>query len=117
MQQPNPFPSPNLCCRCVILAAAPADARWSPTRHACFPPAFRRTVRALLLCNHGLAEQHARNMATLKPELACTIWLDEIEALRLRAEADACAPPLPADALLDIVRCLAAQPLSGWMGR
>lgn len=124
-------------CRCVILAAAPAGARWATGRHGFFPLAFRRTVHALLLCNHALAAQRARCLLreaeaalSRSPLLFCVAVCSpgpdaEVEAYkalaqavqRLRAQAEACTPPLPADALLEIVRCLAAQPLSCWMGR
>ena len=45
---------PCSCSPSVVLAAAPAAARWSPARHRHFPPAFKQAVRQLLLVNRRL---------------------------------------------------------------
>ncbi|KAL4447713.1 hypothetical protein ABPG75_004932 [Micractinium tetrahymenae] len=41
-------------CKVVVLAAAPPSARWSPSRHRFFPPAFKQAARQLLLVNSRL---------------------------------------------------------------
>lgn len=38
----------------MVLAAAPPAARWSPSRHRFFPPAFKQVARQLLLANNRL---------------------------------------------------------------
>lgn len=62
---PSALPLPT--CRSVVLAAAPATLRWSPTRHAFFPPAFKRATRQLLLANHRLLKQACAPAAEAPP--------------------------------------------------
>ncbi|KAI7838481.1 hypothetical protein COHA_007744 [Chlorella ohadii] len=120
-------------CKLVILAAAPAASRWSPARHPHFPPAFQRTVRTLLLCNHRLAAQHAdvqpdaQDVSRFEVLSKAAEWdepcyCDACSTRQQRAERDKRlaqraqrSAGLPADALLEVVRCLAAEPISTWM--
>jgi hypothetical protein len=50
-----------------VLAAAPAASRWSPATHRHFPPAFKHTVRALLLANHRLGASRASAGSSPEP--------------------------------------------------
>ena len=120
-------------CRLVVLAAAPAASRWCPARYPHFPAAFRRTVRTLLLCTRRLAAQHAdgqpdiedvsrfsgRSMAPDWDEPcscdACSTCQQRAERDKRLAQRAQRSAGLPADALLEVVRCLAAEPISTWM--
>ncbi|PRW45403.1 ankyrin-3 isoform X9 isoform A [Chlorella sorokiniana] len=131
-------------CKLVILAAAPAASRWSPARHLHFPPTFQRTVRALLLSSHRLAAKHAAAQAAADkaslvaarhsspaggeepcPCVGCTISCPQERAdyfrgvaVLARFQRDRLAETpsgLPTDALMEVVRCLAAEPVSTWL--
>lgn len=54
-----------------FLPLLAAGEKWSPERHAAFPPAFRRAARALLLASEcgGLGDGSAGQDVRLPPEV------------------------------------------------
>ncbi|PSC73617.1 Serine threonine-phosphatase 6 regulatory ankyrin repeat subunit A isoform A [Micractinium conductrix] len=114
-------------CRAVVLAVAPAGQRWAPARHRHFPPAFKAAARALLQANHHLLAQAKHRKAWEATRAALSVLRIAGGSLRVlgggaggpaAGSPHAGSPPrqgLPADALFEVLRHLAATPLSFWM--
>ncbi len=129
---PPPPPSPRALSRAVVLAAMPPAARWSPSRHRSFPPAFKQAARQLLLVNNRLragqpaswGTADAGRQAALVKSSSSTAGAASIAggaageggiAAGSLVGGEAAPRGLPRDAVHEVLRQLASFPLSFWM--